>query len=69
MKVGDVVRLSEIGLAEKWWPSWRSQQPSNLRGDVVRVARTGTVSVRWRGWKTPQVYQDGRMSGLEVTHG
>lgn len=66
MKVGDIVRLSKIGLAEQWWPSNRTPAPERRRGTVVRIVRTGRVYVRWDRWKTPQVYNPNHMEGLEV---
>lgn len=66
MKVGQIVRLSEVGIAQQWWPSLRVRHPEKLLGRVVHVARTGTISVRWCGWETPQKYQGDRTEGLEI---
>jgi hypothetical protein len=63
---GAVVRLSAVGLTERWWPSCRVDDPTNLRGRVVKIARTGSVYVLWDGWATPQVYDPQHMQGLEV---
>jgi len=70
MKVGQIVRLSQVGLAEQWWPSCHVNRPQRLRGTVVRIARgTGTVYVLWHPWKTPQTYAAGHVQGLEVVEG